>query len=117
MTLMLIAEDIRQCWESALKNLRDAEKLEREENFHEAVDQAILAVMLGSGAVMKLSAELKDPALKDTASSVVADWVERRMAIDSGKQRYTTGETLEWALKSLERLYDAAPLGALQPLK
>jgi len=118
MMLMLLKDEIRQCWESALKNFSDAEKLEKEEHFREAVDKALWAVSLGFETIMKLSEELKDPALKDTATIVIADWVERRMAIDAGKQHYTTKETLEWAFKSLKRLYDAAPLGVLEePLK
>ena len=114
---MLIAEDIRQCWMSALENLSVAEELDKEGNFHEAVDKAIWAVILGSGAATKLSEELKDAALKDTASSVLADWVERRMAVDGGKRHCTTKETLQWAVKSLQRLYDAAPLDVLPPLR
>jgi hypothetical protein len=117
MMLMLIKEEIRRCWESALKNFGDAEKLEKEGNFHEAADKALWAVMLGFETIRKLSEELKDPALKDTALIVIADWVERRMAIDAGKQHSTIKETLEWAFKLLTRLYDAAPLGVLQPLK
>lgn len=118
MTPMLIKEEIRRCWEGALKALRDAEKLEKEGKFHEAVDKALWALLLGFEAVISLSEELKDPALKDTAIIVVSDWVERRMGLDAGREHHTTKETLEWAFKWLRRLYDAVPLGVLQePLR
>ena len=73
--------------------------------------------MRAAEAIRELAEKLEDPALRDTAITVIADWVERRMAIDAGKPHPTSRETLEWTYMLLKRLSDVAPLGILRPLK
>ncbi len=114
---MIIKDEIRRIWQRALESYTYAEKLGKEGKYQEVINELDFAVVHACTAVIKLSEELKNPEIKDAVLVILTEWAERATAISKGKQHPTTKETIERAFNSLKCLYDAAPLGILQPLK
>jgi hypothetical protein len=99
-------------WEEALNHFRNAEELLKNGNSQEAVGEANLSVIFfGFHAILELSKELEMPDLSVYAWNVVQDWCER------SKKHHIPEKIIEWARKTLKRLYDECPPDTFPPLR
>jgi len=93
--------ETHEYWNKALSLIKNAEKLYKDKKNDEAEEQALLALIKGISAMIKLSRELGIDDLSTIAWNALQEHFDR-----TKKGHYTPKETIEWVRKVLKRLSD-----------